>query len=346
MRRSVFLTLGLVVLLTCVFVVISAVHVRGSGPAPAQPTSSSRNGTAVGCLGRIEPLDGVLKIQGSYLNGRPQSVRELKVKEGDEVRAGQLVAVLDGKDQLTAAVRVADARVDLARTRLQQVQAGANPADIAAQRAVVTELQANLANARDEYERYVRLEKTTDVSTSELNARALMVTSAEQKLRQANERLNSISQVRDTDVDVAKSELTVAQAEDARARADLKTTSVYAPAAGRVLKIYAYRGEEPGPEGLLDLGRTDAMYVTAEVYETDINRVHAGQHAIVRSELLPREMTGVVETVGTVLSKNSVLPLDPVTFADARVFRVRIRLDDGKDAAALINGKVNVTIQP
>ena len=88
------------------------------------------------------------------------------------------------------------------------------------------------------------------------------------------------------------------------------------------------------------------MYVEAEVYETDIARVRPGQLATITSELFPGTMTGVVEVVGTTLAKNTVLPLDPVAFADARVFKVWIRLNQGEKVAGLIHGKVNVVIQP
>jgi len=317
-----------------------------SGPDSRTPKDASGGSEGVGCLGRLEPQDGVLQIKGGYIEGRPQRVRELKVKEGDQVHAGELLAVLDGKDQLETAVRLAAARVELARTRLAQVKAGAKASDIAAQKAQVNELKANLENARTEFQRYQRLHQKTDVSSAELDARGLAVESTEQKLQQAEERLKSISEVRATDVDVAQSELGVASAEEAHARAQLQTAMVYSPANGRVLRIYAYPGTEPGPDGLLDLGKTDVMYVVAEVYETDIARVRPGQHALIRSDSFRGNLSGVVETVGNTLSKNSVLPIDPVSYADARIFRVHIRLDKGNDVSGLINSKVNVVIQP
>lgn len=88
------------------------------------------------------------------------------------------------------------------------------------------------------------------------------------------------------------------------------------------------------------------MYVVAEVYETDVARVHRGQAATVTSDLFPGTVSGVVETVGTTLAKAEVLPLDPVAFADARIFRVRVRLQDANQVSQFINGKVNVVIRP
>jgi len=59
-------------------------------------------------------------------------VRELRVKEGDRVRAGQPLAILDGNDQLQAALDQCRARLAVARSRLAQVKAGAKNADLEA----------------------------------------------------------------------------------------------------------------------------------------------------------------------------------------------------------------------
>jgi HlyD family secretion protein len=311
-----------------------------------QVSSAHPENGAVSCLGRIEPQDGVLRVTAAYLEGRPQRVRELMVKQDDRVRAGQQLAILDGKEQLQTLLHLAEARVDLARTRLTQVKAGARASDVAAQKAQISELQATLENARLEYHRYELLHKQTDVSSAELDARRLAVQTTEQKLQEAEERLKSISEVRPTDVDVADSELLVAIAQVSHARAQLANAIVYSPATGRVLKIHAYPGEEVGPEGILDLGKTDSMYVEAEVDEGDIARVRTGQRAVITGELFEGNVSGQVETVGTTIAKSDVLPLDPVAFADARVFKVRIRLDDGSKLSNFINGKVNVVIRP
>jgi HlyD family secretion protein len=319
------------------------VHAR-SGSSPASPFATGAP-KAVGCLGYIEPKDGVMEVSGAYLEGRPQRVLELKVKQGDEVYAGQLLAVLDGRDQLQTSVHMAEARVALARARLSQVTAGASTSDIAAQQAIVNQMKAALANARSEYHRFEDLREQTDVSQSELESRMLAVETDEQELKGAEERLGSISVVRPTDIDVAQSELAVAMAEAAQARANLKTARVDAPVSGRILQIHAYPGEEAGPEGILDLGRAGSMYVRAEVYEADIARVYPGERATISSDLFSGSLSGTVEVVGAMISKADVMPLDPVTFADARVFKVWIRLDDGDRVANLINGKVNVVIQ-
>jgi len=330
-------------------------HIAGASPEGVRASASTapKNAAGVGdpratvaCLGHIEPQNGVLRISAAYLDGRPQRVSELKVKQGDRVSAQQVLAILDGNSQLQTSVRVADAKVDLAQAKLSQIKAGSSEPEIAAQKAEVEQLQAALENAREEYARYAGLRKNTDVSAAELESRALAVTTTTRKLEQAQAHLKDISQVRTTDLDIAESELRVAVAQSEAARTNLNAGVVRSPIVGEVLRILAHEGEEVGTEGLLDLGKTDSMYVVAEVYETDVARVRPAQLATITSDLFPGKMTGVVEVVGTTLAKNDVLPLDPVAFADARVFKVWIRLNEGERVTGLIHGKVNVVIQP
>ncbi len=57
-----------------------------AGPAAAD---------TVTCLGRIEPLDGVRVLAGPSGSGAASVISEVRVKEGDWVEQGQVLAVLD-----------------------------------------------------------------------------------------------------------------------------------------------------------------------------------------------------------------------------------------------------------
>jgi HlyD family secretion protein len=131
-----------------------------------------------------------------------------------------------------------------------------------------------------------------------------------------------------------------------RARAELDRMIVRAPAAGRVLRIHAHPSEEVGPQGILELGKTDRMFVIAEIYETDITRIRVGQKAEISGELLPEHLTGIVTLIDSQVTKSELLPTDTAAFADTRVVKVKIQLDNGERAASLIYGKVDVVIRP
>ncbi len=139
-------------------------------------------------------------------------------------------------------------------------------------------------------------------------------------------------------------ELKIARAQLEAAQAELDRSLVRAPFGGQVLTIHAREGERLGPEGLLELGRTDEMFVVAEVYETDVHRVATGQKATMTSPALPEPLTGRVERIGMQVGKMDVLGTDPVAKTDARVVEVEIRLDDTEAAALLTNLQVKVEI--
>ena len=123
-------------------------------------------------------------------------------------------------------------------------------------------------------------------------------------------------------------------------------SEVKAPMAGQVLRVHAHAGERVGPEGILELGRTEAMMAVAEVYETDIGRVAVGQRAKVTSPALPVALNGTVQRIGLMVAKNDALGTDPVAKTDARVVEVDIRLDAGQGTDTLTYLQVTVEITP
>jgi HlyD family secretion protein len=300
----------------------------------------------VACLGHLEPGDGIVHVSAPYFSGRPSLVKELRVEEGERIRAGQIIAILDGRDQLQAAVAQSEARVAVARGRVAQVKAGAKPADLAALKAEIERGEATFENARTELRRFELLRQKQDVSQSEVDSRRTNVLTTERTIEEARQRLKSLSEVRPEDVALAEAELQSAVADAARVRADFDSTIVYSPISAQVIKVHAHAGEQVGPGGIVDLGQTDRMYAVAEVYESDVGRVRVGQRATVSGDLFASKIDGTVERIGVEVVKNEVAPNDPVSYSDARVIPVRIRLADSKPVAGFINAKVSVVFAP
>ena len=99
--------------------------------------------TSVSALGVLMPEDEVTHLSGAVL---PEGARmdQLLVAQGDQVEAGQVIAVLDNKDRLETALRRAEAQVNIARSRLLQVEAGAKEGEIIALEAQLGNLDAEL----------------------------------------------------------------------------------------------------------------------------------------------------------------------------------------------------------
>jgi HlyD family secretion protein len=184
----------------------------------------------------------------------------------------------------------------------------------AVRKATVKRLEAELAHAKRERDRHLRLQSEAVISDAQRDARELAVK--------------------------------VAAADLQGARAELARAHVYSPVDGRVLAVHAREGERVGPDGIVALGRTGEMYAVAEVYESDIGRVKIGQHAIVSSPALHEPLTGSVDWIKLQVGMLDTLGTDPAARKDARVVEVEIRLDDGEQAAGFTNLQVEVEILP
>ena len=97
----------------------------------------------VTALGRLEPDGEVIQLKAST-STQESRIAELRVQEGDEVKAGEIVAILDSRDRLQAQLEQAQGEVEVAKARLEQVKAGAKSGDLAAQKAQISRLQAQL----------------------------------------------------------------------------------------------------------------------------------------------------------------------------------------------------------
>jgi HlyD family secretion protein len=261
----------------------------------------------VSARGRIKPKDGVLRIAGP--SDFVAVVGKLNVDLGDRVQAGQVIAVMD-----TLPAREA---------RVKRVEA-----QVTAQAAAIARSRAELDNARLERERRQELSRDGVVAASERDSHDAKLAIAEAALREAEAVLAALT------------------AERRSAQAERELSIVRSPIAGQVLEVHARPGEKVGPEGILEMARTDVMYAIGEVYETDISRVKPGQRAVVRSPALGRELGGTVERLGLKVGKLQSLGTDLAARTDARIVEVEIRLDDPAAVAGLTNLEVEVLIRP
>ncbi|MBD0385875.1 MAG: ABC exporter membrane fusion protein [Nostoc sp. C3-bin3] len=135
--------------------------------ASASPKPVVKTVTA---LGRLEPKGEVIKLSAPTSN-EGNRVQQLLVREGDKVRAGQVIAVMDSRDRLQGSLREAQKQVQVAKLRLAQVKAGAKQGEIGARQATVSRLQAELeGNAKTQQATINRLEAELEGQKQQLNA--------------------------------------------------------------------------------------------------------------------------------------------------------------------------------
>ncbi|ACK71143.1 ABC exporter membrane fusion protein, DevB family [Gloeothece citriformis PCC 7424] len=385
-----------------------------TAPVSVEETPQNRS---VSALGYLEPQGEVIKVSApAFVEGT--RVENLLVKLGDRVKKGQVIAILDNRERLQAALEQAKTQVFVAQSRLDQVLAGSKSGDIKAQdakfqrtsaelegqirvqKAAIANLEAQLSgeklaqeaqierikaelnNASQDCARYESLyqdgavsvqqrdhvcleQQTTEKSLREARANLTRIVSTltkqieeakanlertvvtlQQQIDEDKARLNSVEEVRSVDVKVAQAELQAAKSAVQKAQADLNLAYVHAPKDGQILDIQVWPGELVKNEGIVELGQTDQMYVTAEVYETDINQIRAGQKAIIKCDGIVKDLQGTVEEIGLQIKKKDILGTDPVADTDSRIVNVKIRLnpEDSKLVSNFTNFQVHVVI--
>lgn len=301
---------------------------------------------AISCLGKLMPDGGVCLIAAPYALQGPSILSEMKVKEGDWVRKGDVLATTHYRFTLAAALRQAEAKELVARKRLRVVEAGQKAGEIAAQKAETRRMEVELGFQQADYARQEQLFKSGTLSQSALD-RALANLDSQKRLFEWNqERLNSISEIRDVDIAVAKAEVEQAEADVLHARADLEDASIRAPRDGQILKLLARPGESCAARAILELGDTKSMVVIAEVYETDAPRLSLGQKAEVTGGGITEKCLGKVEQIGLRVERNELAPIEPASYTNLRVVEVKIRLDAQPKSPPLVFSQVAVRITP
>jgi HlyD family secretion protein len=172
---------------------------------------------------------------------------------------------------------------------------------------------------------------------------AIYVNANSELKRQKN--LSLTSATSKVKLDQATMALDIAKADLAAAKARLDLAVVRSPMRAQIIEIHAQPGERVGPEGIMELGQTDRMFVVAEIYETDIALIKEGQAAIVRVGAIDDPLSGKVDRISLKVGRLDILGTDPVAKTDARVVEVYIALDDGAAVAGYTNMQVEVEIQ-
>jgi HlyD family secretion protein len=299
----------------------------------------------VHALGRLEPASRILELSPESGN-EGATIRELLVREGQDVEAGAVLAILDNDVRREASVAEARAALKAAEAKLAQVQAGAKSGDIAAQEAALALTRQQTTVARRELDRARELHQRKALSVDDLENKQWELDRLVIEQQRASGQLDSLREIRETDVQAAAAEVARAQAALESAETLLAASRIHAPVAGRILRIHARPGERLGTDGVLELGDVREMQAVAEVFEADVSLLREGLSAEVVVDGSGDRLTGRVVEIGHLVARKVVLTNDPVSDTDARVVEVRVSLDAESSArvARLSNARVEVKI--
>jgi HlyD family secretion protein len=258
---------------------------------------------------------------GSASMGRLVS---LTVKEGDHVKAGQVLARIDpvqaasSADAAAAALRALEAEASGAGNQIK-----ASQADLAAAEARAADAERALKRAKDLRQAGLIAQSELDTAQATADTTAAQVRAAEAAIGRLEQSLSA-----------AERRVAQGRAEVARARDQLDKTDITAPIDGVVTRLDVEEGEmvvigvqnQPGTI-LMTISDLSSINAEVKVAEADVLRLAIGNTATATLEALPgRTFGGTVVEIGA-----SALP-QVGTQAAAREFRVKVRLEGELEA--------------
>jgi HlyD family secretion protein len=294
----------------------------------------------VTCLGRLLPGGRILQVAGPS----GAIVGELLVRRGQWVERGEILARLRDHARVTASLQQSDKEVAVAASELDRVRAGEKTID--AQRAAVARQEALLRQEETNCERSRRLYEKRIIAARDFEEAETRRDTARESLLWERRQLAALQEIRKEDLTLAANKIEAARGARNVAGEIVELNLLRAPVSGRVLEIYAFPGEAVPAKGLCELSSGRDMLVEAEVYVSDIGRVRMGAPAVVTGDAFPGSLDGRVVEIVSMVTRSTIMPIDPLAFSDLRVVKVWIRLENSQTVDQLGNHQVSVMIKP
>ncbi|WP_231427517.1 efflux RND transporter periplasmic adaptor subunit [Pedobacter sp. Leaf250] len=302
--KHILITIGVILAILAVLAVTGVIGGEKIEKVTVDKAADKTVVETVTASGKIQPETEV-KLS-SEVSGE---VVELKVREGDIVKAGQLLCKV---------------RPDILQSGYERTVASYNAqkASVASAQQQLAQSQANFVNADATYKRNVELFGKKVISASEFDAAKAAFLGAKATLASAKENVTG-----------AKFTLEQTGANVKEAGANLARTTIYAPADGVVSKLSIELGDRilgtsqmAGTE-IMRISNLAAMEVNVDVNENDITRVKVGDKASIEVDAFAdKKFRGVVTEIAsssTAVGTTTSTSVDQVTN-----FSVKIRITE------------------
>lgn len=297
------------------------------GISPAAENSAPLDLAYVAAEGKVEAMPGFdVDVGTSELNGR---IARILVKEGEPVRKGQTVAVLENED-LQAQVTQGEKELTVARARLVELESGARKEEILQADARLKGATARLDEARNQYQRNLDLRRKQLISQASVDAAEAAFKAAQAEVDEAAQHKKLLQNgPKGETVQLYRDQVKLAEASLDYNRKRLDKTIIRSPIDGTVIERYLDEGEGVTPEiPILAIADLNRLWVNVEVDETDIGRVHLGDTAQVSSNGYPGQLfAGTVRQIADYAGARKIRPSNPTVNLGLKVVQVKIALN-------------------
>jgi len=289
---------------------------------------------------RIAGSVSVLPEQNADVRSQVEGiVADIVVDEGDEVRAGDVIARLSNH-ALVAELRKTEASVRETRAFLTKLEVGPTAEEIAAMNAAVSRADSRLGFARTHVSRLESLFATAAATRQELEAAQELATTAENDLTEAKARLDAlVRRSRPEDIEASRARLSSLETQQRFLEGEVRELTVLSPATGIVATPSRQLKELEGQlvsQGALLAKVYDFTTVTAQIVvsEKDIGDVRVGQAVALRVRAYPdvafsgRVTAVATEGTSTAGVQTTAASTAPSTTGGTRTFVVTTRIDN------------------
>ena len=203
--------------------------------------------------------------QASVASRITAPIRELKVRKGDQVTAGQVLAILDNRDLMAQVHEMRAAVADAEATQATDVDRARGDLAIA---------EATLNQAKEIYNRRKSLFQQGAIPERDLLISQTDFETARTKEQVAARTLENLQK----NAGVAQSRLAQARARLANLEAQLSFTEIRSPSAGNVTEQYFFPGDMAQPNTpLFTVADLSTAVARAQVPESAANDLKSGQ---------------------------------------------------------------------
>jgi HlyD family secretion protein len=310
-------------------VAVMSAACASDAPVPADAETSagtSADQVIAAAPGRIEGAGEAVEL-GAGVEGVIEAIR---VRAGDEVAAGEALAVLRRED-IPAEAAAATASLHKAEAALQRLLRGGRDEERRRATADTVYAEAVVDEARSRYARAEALFAAGAEARSRRDEALRDLRTAEAGLTRAREAATLADRA------PLQEEITHARAAVAEAEARVRVAEerdrqryVFAPFAGTVVRVHMHAGETYSvfaPRPILTLADLSSRSVRAEVDERDTPHISVGQSARIEADGVP-VVEGRVSWLSPMMGRKTTRSDDPAEKADRDVREVLVTLSD------------------
>ncbi|HLM15949.1 MAG TPA: HlyD family efflux transporter periplasmic adaptor subunit [Reyranella sp.] len=315
--------------------ILVAIAGAGLWVMPTRQTSSAQDAPKAAppliARGYTDAPEGTAVVAGDPAGG--SVLVELKVKDGQKVKKGEVLAVLSNYARADVTLRMAEADLVKLKQMHDFVLKGTRLSDIALQEAA---LKSSIEQNKLDSLQRARSGKPPDV-------REIETAIAEQGLERQKVRLALLKTTLENDLAQHEIDMANTQSRIDSAKRTLEDALVRSPLDGVVVQIFSRQGERVSPAGIVKVVDMAQLRVLADVDELHVNRLKPGGKVDVTFRGNNDVYKGTIERIAPTVKRMQRVEPDGGSSTDARVVQVEIKIDDTSSMPPVLGRETRVT---